>query len=131
MAFGVSINLLSLFAMVVAIGILNDDAIVIVENVERIMREEGLDPREATVKAMGQITVGDRRHHAGADRGVHADGVLSRVDAAASIGSSPSPSSVSIVVSTVAVADTWRRPSAASLLRPPAEHMRRRRARAG
>lgn len=55
-AFGVSINLLSLFAMVIAIGILNDDAIVIVENVERIMREEGLDPREATVKAMGQIT---------------------------------------------------------------------------
>lgn len=56
MAFGVSINLLSLFAMVVAIGILNDDAIVIVENVERIMGEEGLDPREATVKAMGQIS---------------------------------------------------------------------------
>ncbi|HEY2750828.1 multidrug efflux RND transporter permease subunit [Phenylobacterium sp.] len=55
--FGLSINLLSLFAMVVAIGILNDDAIVIVENVERIMRDEGLSPREATVKAMGQITV--------------------------------------------------------------------------
>ncbi|TCM20575.1 multidrug efflux pump [Novosphingobium sp. PhB165] len=54
--FGMSLNLLSLFAMVVAIGILNDDAIVIVENVERIMREEGLDPREATAKAMGQIT---------------------------------------------------------------------------
>ena len=54
--FGLSINLLSLFAMVVAIGILNDDAIVIVENVERIMRDEGLSPREATVKAMGQIT---------------------------------------------------------------------------
>jgi multidrug efflux pump len=54
--FGVSLNLLSLFAMVVAIGILNDDAIVIVENVERIMRDEGLPPREATVKAMGQIT---------------------------------------------------------------------------
>ncbi|MCX8475347.1 MAG: multidrug efflux RND transporter permease subunit [Sphingomonas sp.] len=54
--FGASINLLSLFAMIVAIGILNDDAIVIVENVERIMRDEGLDPREATVKAMGQLT---------------------------------------------------------------------------
>ncbi|HZX76893.1 multidrug efflux RND transporter permease subunit [Lysobacter sp.] len=54
--FGVSINLLSLFAMVVAIGILNDDAIVIVENVERIMREEDLPPREATAKAMGQLT---------------------------------------------------------------------------
>jgi multidrug efflux pump len=53
---GMSLNLLSLLAMVVAIGILNDDAIVIVENVERIMRQEGLDPREATAKAMGQIT---------------------------------------------------------------------------
>lgn len=54
--FGVSINLLSLFAMVVAIGILNDDAIVIVENVDRIMREDGLPPKEATVKAMGQVS---------------------------------------------------------------------------
>jgi len=56
LAFGVSINLLSLFAMVVAIGILNDDAIVIVESVERIMREDRLPPREATAKAMGQLT---------------------------------------------------------------------------
>jgi len=56
MAFGISINLLSLFAMVVAIGILNDDAIVIVENVERIMHEEGLEARPATAKAMGQLT---------------------------------------------------------------------------
>ncbi|MFI8716373.1 multidrug efflux RND transporter permease subunit [Stenotrophomonas sp. NPDC077464] len=56
LAFGVSINLLSLFAMVVAIGILNDDAIVIVESVERIMREEELPPREATAKAMGQLS---------------------------------------------------------------------------
>ena len=54
--FGYSINVLSLFAMVVAIGILVDDAIVVVENVERIMREEGLNPRRATVKAMGQIS---------------------------------------------------------------------------
>ncbi|HKE93918.1 MAG TPA: multidrug efflux RND transporter permease subunit [Povalibacter sp.] len=53
---GMSLNLLSLFAMVVAIGILNDDAIVIVENVERIMRDEGVDSHEATVKAMSQIT---------------------------------------------------------------------------
>ena len=53
--FGLSINLLSLFGMVVAIGILNDDAIVVVENVERVMREEGLDARRATVKAIGQI----------------------------------------------------------------------------
>ena len=56
MAFGFSINTLSLFGMVVAIGILVDDAIVVVENVERIMSEEGLSPRRATVKAMGQIT---------------------------------------------------------------------------
>ncbi|RDI99383.1 multidrug efflux RND transporter permease subunit [Dyella solisilvae] len=54
--FDASINLLSLFAMVVAIGILNDDAIVIVENVERIMRDDHLPPREATVKAMSQLT---------------------------------------------------------------------------
>ena len=53
--FGFSINTLSLFAMVVAIGILVDDAIVVVENVERIMAQEGLPPRLATVKAMGQI----------------------------------------------------------------------------
>ncbi|MFT3968566.1 MAG: efflux RND transporter permease subunit, partial [Sphingobium sp.] len=53
--FGFSINTLSLFAMVVAIGILVDDAIVVVENVERIMTEEGLPPRLATIKAMGQI----------------------------------------------------------------------------
>lgn len=56
LAFGLSINLLTLFAMVLAIGILVDDAIVVVENVERIMSEEGLPPREATRKAMKQIT---------------------------------------------------------------------------
>jgi multidrug efflux pump len=53
---GFSINVLTMFAMVLAIGILVDDAIVVVENVERIMSEEGLPPREATRKAMGQIT---------------------------------------------------------------------------
>ncbi len=56
LAFGFSINVLTLFGMVLAIGILVDDAIVVVENVERIMREERLGPREATIKAMGQIT---------------------------------------------------------------------------
>jgi multidrug efflux pump len=56
LALGFSINVLTLFGMVLAIGILVDDAIVVVENVERIMREEGLPPREATVKAMSQIT---------------------------------------------------------------------------
>ncbi len=54
--FGYSINVLTMFGMVLAIGILVDDAIVVVENVERIMSEEHLPPREATVKAMGQIT---------------------------------------------------------------------------
>jgi len=53
---GLSINMLTLFGMVLAIGILVDDAIVVVENVERIMSEEGLAPREATRKAMSQIT---------------------------------------------------------------------------
>ena len=55
-AFGFSINMLTMFAMVLAIGLLVDDAIVVVENVERIMAEEGLSPREATAKSMGQIT---------------------------------------------------------------------------
>ncbi|MCG3170642.1 MAG: Multidrug efflux pump subunit AcrB [Pseudomonadales bacterium] len=55
-AFGFSINTLTMFAMVLAIGLLVDDAIVVVENVERVMREEGLPPREATRKAMGQIS---------------------------------------------------------------------------
>ncbi len=54
--FGYSINMLTMFAMVLAIGLLVDDAIVVVENVERIMTEEGLGPREATAKSMEQIT---------------------------------------------------------------------------
>ncbi len=54
--FGYSINMLTMFAMVLAIGLLVDDAIVVVENVERIMAEEGLPPREATAKSMEQIT---------------------------------------------------------------------------
>ncbi len=56
LVFGFSINVLTMFGMVLAIGILVDDAIVVVENVERIMVEEGLPPREATRKAMGQIS---------------------------------------------------------------------------
>jgi multidrug efflux pump len=55
LAMGFSINVLTMFAMVLVIGILVDDAIVVVENVERIMSEEGLSPLEATRKAMGQI----------------------------------------------------------------------------
>ena len=54
--FGFSINMLTMFAMVLAIGLLVDDAIVVVENVERVMAEEGLSPREATAKSMEQIT---------------------------------------------------------------------------
>ena len=54
--FGFSINMLTMFAMVLSIGLLVDDAIVVVENVERIMSEEGLSPREATAKSMEQIT---------------------------------------------------------------------------
>ncbi|HEN8719918.1 TPA: multidrug efflux RND transporter permease subunit [Pseudomonas putida] len=56
LALGFSVNVLTLFGMVLAIGILVDDAIVVVENVERIMAEEGLPPKEATRKAMGQIS---------------------------------------------------------------------------
>ena len=54
-AFGFSINILTMFGMVLAIGLLVDDAIVVVENVERVMSEEGLPPKEATRKSMGQI----------------------------------------------------------------------------
>jgi len=54
--FGYSINTLTMFAMVLAIGLLVDDAIVVVENVERVMREEGLPPKEATRKSMKEIT---------------------------------------------------------------------------
>jgi len=55
-ALGYSINTLTMFAMVLAIGLLVDDAIVVVENVERVMSEEGLSPKEATYKSMNQIT---------------------------------------------------------------------------
>jgi multidrug efflux pump len=53
---GYSINTLTMFAVVLAIGLLVDDAIVVVENVERVMTEEGLPPKEATIKSMSQIT---------------------------------------------------------------------------
>lgn len=55
-AFGFSINTLTMFAMVLAIGLLVDDAIVVVENVERVMNEEGLDPKKATQRSMQEIT---------------------------------------------------------------------------
>jgi multidrug efflux pump len=53
---GFSVNMMTMFGMVLAIGILVDDAIVVVENVERLMADEGLSPKEATIKAMGQIS---------------------------------------------------------------------------
>jgi len=53
---GYSINMLTMFAIVLAIGLLVDDAIVVVENVERLMTEQGLSPKEATVRSMAQIT---------------------------------------------------------------------------
>jgi multidrug efflux pump len=56
LALGMSLNTISLFALVLAIGIVVDDAIIVVENVERLIAEEGLSPRDATRKAMGQIT---------------------------------------------------------------------------
>src|SRR5690606_27668708 len=55
-AFGFTVNQLTLFGVVLAIGIVVDDASVVIENVERIMTEEGLSPKDATVKAMGQIS---------------------------------------------------------------------------
>src|SRR5690606_13562321 len=55
-AMGYSINMLTMFAMVLAIGLLVDDAIVVVENVERVMHEEGLSAKEATSKSMAEIT---------------------------------------------------------------------------
>lgn len=55
-AFGFTINILTMFGLVLAIGLLVDDAIVVVENVERLMTEEGLSPLDATRKSMGQIT---------------------------------------------------------------------------
>ncbi|MDP3613572.1 MAG: efflux RND transporter permease subunit, partial [Rubrivivax sp.] len=54
--FGFSINTLTMFGLVLAIGLLVDDAIVVVENVERLMREEGLSPRDATKRSMGEIS---------------------------------------------------------------------------
>ncbi|MDR0255381.1 MAG: efflux RND transporter permease subunit [Stenotrophomonas maltophilia] len=55
-AFGYSINTLTMFALVLAIGLLVDDAIVVVENVERLMHEEHLSPKDATIKSMGQVS---------------------------------------------------------------------------
>ena len=56
LALGYSANTLSLFALIMAIGLVVDDAIVVVENVHRVMKDEGLAPKEAVIRAMGQVT---------------------------------------------------------------------------
>ena len=78
-ALGFSINVLTMFGMVLAMGVLVDDAIVVVENVERIMSEEGLSPRDATHQGDGANHRRAHRHFAGADGGVHPDGLLRRL----------------------------------------------------
>ena len=76
---GFSINTLTLFGLVLAIGLLVDDAIVVVENVERVMEEEGLSPKEATRKSMDQIS-GAGRHRPGSLCGLFAHGLFCRCD---------------------------------------------------
>lgn len=73
---GYSINTLTMFAMVLAIGLLVDDAIVVVENVERVMQEEKLPPKEATQKSMKEIDRGSHRHRHGVVRCLRAHGFL-------------------------------------------------------
>ena len=79
-AFGFSINTLTMFGMVLAIGLLVDDAIVVVENVERVMSEEGLSPQRGHAQVDGPDHRRAGRHRAGAGGGVRADGVLRRLD---------------------------------------------------
>ena len=79
-AFGYSINVLTMFAMVLAIGLLVDDAIVVIENVERVMAEEGLSPKRGHPQVDGPDHRRAGRHRAGADGGVPADGFLQRLD---------------------------------------------------
>ena len=80
LAFGMSINVLTLFGLVLAIGIVVDDAIVVIENVERIMASEGLEPRLAADKAIRQVGERARRDRAGALFRVRAGGVHRRRD---------------------------------------------------
>ncbi|SCW54212.1 efflux RND transporter permease subunit [Ancylobacter rudongensis] len=122
--FGYSINTLTMFAMVLAIGLLVDDAIVVVENVERVMEEEGLSPKEATRKSMGEIT--------GALVGIAT--VLSAVFIpmaffGGSVGVIYRQFSVTIVsamVLSVVVALVLTPALCATLLRPPKEHAKSR-----
>ena len=77
-ALGFSINMLTLFGLVLAIGIVVDDAIVIVENAAHHIDHDGLAPKEATIKAMSRGDRAGHRHHAGADGRVPADRVPRR-----------------------------------------------------
>ena len=77
---GFSINMLTMFAVVLAIGLLVDDAIVVVENVERLMTEEGLSPRRGDAHVDGPDHRRADRHRHGAVGGVHPDGVPERLD---------------------------------------------------
>ena len=78
MALGFSINMLTLFGMVLAIGIVVDDAIVVIENVERNMTVHKLDPKDAAKRAMDEVAGPGGRDRAGAVRGVRAGGVPGR-----------------------------------------------------
>ena len=89
---GFSINLLTLFGLVLAIGIVVDDAIVVLENVERIMRREHCSPRDAADQGDERGHRAGHRHRAGAVRGVHPGRRSSAASPASSTGSSPSPS---------------------------------------
>ncbi|MFH1340550.1 MAG: efflux RND transporter permease subunit [Pseudomonadota bacterium] len=121
--FGYSINTLTMFAMVLAIGLLVDDAIVVVENVERVMQEEGLSPKEATRKSMDEIT--------GALVGIAT--VLSAVfvpmaffgGAVGVIYRQFSVTIVSAMVLSVIVAIIFTPALCATLLRPSADHAAR------
>jgi hypothetical protein len=79
-AAGFSINTLTMFGMVLAIGLLVDDAIVVVENVERLIVTEHLSPIDAARKSMDEIIRRADRHRHGAVGGVPADGLLRRID---------------------------------------------------
>ena len=69
-----------MFGMVLAIGLLVDDAIVVIENVERVMAEEGLSPKRGHAQVDGPDHRRARRHRAGPRRRLHPDGVLHRLD---------------------------------------------------
>ncbi|MBN3723694.1 efflux RND transporter permease subunit [Burkholderia sp. Ac-20379] len=120
--FGYSVNTLTMFAMVLAIGLLVDDAIVVVENVERVMAEERLSPRDATLKSMGEIS--------GALIGIAT--VLSAVfvpmaftsGATGTIYRQFSVTIVTAMLLSVGVALIFSPALCATMLRPPGEHAR-------